>query len=349
MNLANYTLLSQDTCYVIIATSNFPTGAVAGYFYQRVGTNVAFMSGANVVPGQNTSNSNTGLALVNVYPNFTTAIPTDLVAQDLRYLAALQLEARVVHTVPAATGAGIYEGGISTVGPNLAQLVQGYYSYYITGASVASTNVGADLLFGFAYTQVNSAANPNGDIRGQLIPCVSPRRREVPATFVSTLGSYTGQLASTFRATQYGSDNNPNSYIKLNADPTTKNFDSYFQYQLPIQKGNIRNIRQLTLNINGKGSGSTWTFYFYNYVTKVWDQGFTYSPTSWTLGFYIIFDAYVANYVSATDVVGVRVTATAPTGPLYIDQLTIRPWAPDTQSVSNFRDRIKNFKVIFNF
>jgi len=195
---------------------------------------------------------------------------------------------------------------------------------------------------------VNSAAFPNGDIRGQLYPLVTPRRRTVPLSFTPTTGSLAGNLASLYRATQYGNNNNRNSYLTLT--PNAGAFDGYFLYQLPFNKGNLEDVRMFTLNMNARATdGSTWTIYYYNYFTSAYELYATFTSSRWQLAFLDNYDYVTFNYISSNGYMRIRLTATAATVPLDLDEFTIRAWAPNNEANTYLRSVIRNLKVALNF
>jgi len=348
VNSSSTLSLLRDQLGLIIYTTAYPTGAVGGLFYLRPYTFMAAMSYGNVVGAGNATNNDLGLGLVNIYPSATT-FPTDIVQADNTFLSTLVVAGRIVYDASNVTSGTLSYGQYGVNGATLNTFTAGYYSYVLTNGSVNLTTI--SYLYNNpsqGYLQINSGAFPNGDVRGQLYPLVTPRRRVVPTSFTPTTGSITGNLASLYRATQYLNNNNKNSYVSLN--PTNGSFDGYFLYQLPFNKVNLEDVRMFTLNMNARATdGSTWSIYYYNYFSSAYELYATFTSKTWQLAFLDNYDYVTFNYISSNGFMRIRVTSTAATVPLSLDEFTIRPWAPSVEANSYFRSVIRNLKISLGF
>jgi hypothetical protein len=348
INSTNTLNLIRDRLGILVYTTAYPTGAIGGLFYLRAYSFLTFLSYGNVAGATNATNNDVGLGLVNIYPSATT-FPTDIVQADNLFLSTLIIEGRIVHDVVNSSNAALHYGSFGTTGAVLNQFNPGFWSYVLNNGSVNLTTI--SYLYNVpsqAYLQINSGAFPNGDIRGQMYPLVVPRRRNVPLSFTPTTGSLAGNLASLYRATQYGPNNNRNSYVTLT--PNNGSFDGYFLYQLPFNKGNLEDIRMFTLNLNARATdGSTWTIYYYNYFTSAYELYATFTSRAWQLAFLDNYDYVTFNYISSNGYMRIRLTATAATVPLDLDEFTIRPWAPNNEANTYFRSVVRNLKVTLGF
>jgi len=340
--------LFRDKIGVLVYTSAYPTGAIGGLFYLRPYSFLAALSYGNVVGATNATNNDLGLGLVEIYPTATT-FPTDIVQADNLFLNTLTIAGKIVHDVANATSASLYYGDLTENGVPLNTFSSAYQSYNLVNGTLNFSTIG--FLYAIpsdAYLQVTSGPFPGGDIRGQMYPLVTPRRKIVPLSFTSTNGTLTGQLASLYRATQYGNNNNKNSYVTLN--PVGSSFDGYFLFQLPIAKGNLEDIRMFTLNLNARATdGATWTIYYYNYFSSAYELYATFTSSNWQLAFLDNYDYVTFNYISSNGYMRIRLTATAATVPLALDEFTIRAWTPNDAANSYFRSIIRNLKVTLGF
>jgi len=341
--------LIRDKLGIIVYTSAFPSGAIGGLFYLRPYSFLAALSYGNVVGATNATNNNLGLGMVDVYSSAAT-FPTDIVSADNLFLSTLKIQGRIVHDIANSTSAGLYYGQFGATGAVLNTFSNvPLQSWTLTNGTVNFTTI--SYLYNSpsqAYLQVNSGPFPNGDIRGQLYPLVNPRRRIVPVSFTPTTGTLAGNLASLYRATQYLNNNNKNSYLNLN--PAGGAFDGYFLYQLPFNKGNLEDIRMFTLNMNARATdGSTWSIYYYNYFTSAYELFATFTSAKWQLAFLDNSDSITFNYISSNGYMRIRLTATAATQPLNLDEFTIRAWAPSNEANTYLRSVIKNLKVSLGF
>jgi len=340
--------LLRDKVGILVYTTAFPTGAIGGLFYLSPYSFIAALSNVNVVGASaNSTDTNIGLGLVNIYPTATT-FPTDIVQADTLFLNTLVSEGLIVSDVINATTATLSNASINQVGNTLNTFTNApLYSYKLNNGSV-TLNIISLLYSGQGYLQINSVPYPSGDVRGQLYPLVAPRRRVVPATFTPTTGALTGSLSALYRATQYSSNNNRNSYVNL--IPNNGSFDGYFLFQLPFNKANLEDVRMFTLDINARVTdGATWTIYYYNYFSLAYELYGTFSSKTWQLAFLDNYDYVTFNYISANGFMRIRLTATAATVPMNLDEFTIRPWTPNADANIYLRSIIRNLKVSLGF
>jgi len=353
LNHTSYTALTQDALAVVVYTSKYPQGAISGYFYQRAYSFVAALTPDGIV-GTTPTDTDTGLAIVDIYSKTADPIGVDLIQYNNDFLGNLTMSAFVISNVKASTGAAVAGPAYlnTTASPYAVLTPYNYYYYGVfpNASAILNSNLAA-LLYGYSYVQINSTAWPLGDIRGQLYPTVGNRRREVPSLFTQgTNGNLVGYLSSCFRATQYGTNNNPNSYIQLIPTPATSTFTGYFRFQMPVSTSNLQNIRYLTLNMNAKSAGGAlWNFYAYNYATSTYVLFGTFSSEFWYQVFYNVYDYNVQYYVNDLGYVTMKVESTAATGPLYLDQFTVRPWVPSTNANAQVRSYMKDLSVTFGF
>jgi hypothetical protein len=340
--------LIRDKLGLLVYTTAYPTGAIGGLFYLSPYTFLGAMTYDNVVGAGNVTNNDLGLGLVNIYP--TATFPTtDIIANDNLFLNSLIIDGLIVHDVANATSAALHNGGFGQTGAVLNNFAGAFNAYNLENGAVNFSTI--SYLYNNpsqAYVQVNSAAYPSGDIRGQMYPLVTPRRRTVPLSFTATTGFLTGNLASLYRATQYATNNNRNSYVTLT--PTAGAFDGYFLYQLPFNKGNLEDVRMFTLNMNARATdGATWTIWYYNYFSSAYEEYATFTSSKWQLAFLDNYDYVTFNYISSNGYMRIRITATAASVPLELDEFTIRAWAPSNEANSYLRSVIKNLKVELGF
>jgi hypothetical protein len=346
---SSYTLnLIRDQLGLLVYTTAYPTGAIGGLFYLRPYSFLAALSYGNVVGATNATNNNIGLGLVNIYPSATT-FPTDIVQADTVFLNTLIIEGKIVHDVANATGAALYYGAFDETGAVLNSFAPAFNSYNLNNGTLNFSTI--SYLYKIpsdAYLQVTSSAFPNGDVRGQMYPLVTPRRKTTPLSFTATTGTLTGNLASLYRATQYGPNDNKNSYVTLT--PNAGAFDGYFLYQLPFNHGNLEDVRMFTLNMNARATdGSTWTIYYYNYYSSAYETYGTFTSARWQLAFLDNYDYVTFNYISSNGYMRIRITATGATVPFELDEFTIRAWAPDNEANYYLRSVIRNLKVSLGF
>ncbi|HWD41923.1 MAG TPA: CHRD domain-containing protein [Fimbriimonas sp.] len=74
----------------------------------------------------------------------------------------------VTHLSGPATSAHIHVGGSASNGVIAARLC-GPCAAFVTGAVILTPSVASALLAGDAYVNVDTAANPKGEIRGQIV------------------------------------------------------------------------------------------------------------------------------------------------------------------------------------
>jgi len=144
--------LQNGSLYVNISCADFPTGVIRGQIENGPLTFEAVLSSAKVVPALTTGGNHNGTAVFK-YKKDTKVLSWD-----------------IVHNVPNPTGAGIH-------GPAEDDETAGVIVTF-TGASITpeikgSTTLTSDqeeaLLDEKMYFQINTTANPTGEVRGQII------------------------------------------------------------------------------------------------------------------------------------------------------------------------------------
>lgn len=143
-----YADLLAGNLYFNVHSSTFPTGEIRGQIGRIV--RVATLSGAAEVPPVATSA--VGNAIVAIHPL------TRVITGVANY-SGLTASAAHIHT--GAVGAN---GGIMTT------LTLGTNSASVPAGTTLSEAQFADLITGNQYVNVHSAANPGGELRGQLLP-----------------------------------------------------------------------------------------------------------------------------------------------------------------------------------
>jgi len=301
------------------------------------------------VVGTVPTDTDTGLALFSVYETATN-FPLDIIQQNIALVEGLKMTALVVHTVTGSTGSALYgPSNALATGPSLQALTPLYYAYYTS--VTANLTQTAYMYEGLSYVQINSATWPTGDIRGQLFPTMAGRRREVPSALVVSIGTWSGYLSALFRQNQVGNDHSSSAYVTLN--PTDAGtFSGEFSFIMPIAKSNQKEIRQISLKMHARSpTGSTWSMALYNFTKGGYDPIVaTFSTATWISAFLDSLDTHAQDYVEYPyGTVRIQVTATAATGPLYLDQFTVQPWVPSAQSNAFIRSAFKNAIATFNF
>jgi len=305
-----------------------------------------------VSPSPNVSAS--GIAILAVTPNLNNiSIPNgDIVKVDQAIAQNYVLNSLIIHDVTGATTGGIYSGAAGTNGSLVNNLTPGYYAFG-SGNGIATTQQFAQSVDSSPlYVQVNSATNPGGATRGQFYSQVNGRRREVPVSFTSGVGTISGNLAQLQRATQFGNDNNPKSYVQL-IPASTGSFSGVFIYVMPVNALNLKDIRLIRLDVNARSAGdnSTWLFSILNLATGAYDNLGTLTPgQTWASGYVGENDYQVPAYVSSGGRVSIKVSSSSNTTvPFWLDQLSLRPYIPDSSALQFTRAFIRNARVAFNF
>jgi len=117
-----------------------------------------------------------------------------------------------------------------------------------------------------------------------------------------------------------------------------------------ILKVGLVDVRMFTLDINARVTdGATWTIYYYNYFSLAYELYGTFSSKTWQLAFLDNYDYVTFNYISANGFMRIRLTATAATVPMNLDEFTIRPWTPNADANIYLRSIIRNLKVSLGF
>jgi len=352
MNTSTFSLFTQDLLYVRVDTAAYPNGAMAGYFYSRAFTFLSILNPGNVVgTTPPATDINVGLGLFTSYPN-TNVFPLDIVQLDQTIAATTVTNGRIIHSIINATSGGIYGPATpSTTGPVYNALSPtGYNAYTIVNGSGA-VNLITQLGEGFNYySQITSGAFPGGELRGSLFPIVDGKRRELPTSVAVGVGSLRGNLASLFRITQFGQDNNPNSYVQFIPDPTSHQFSATFTFVMPVGVKNLLDIRLLTIDLNLFGDGSLWVFSYFNYTAGAYvPWGSFQAKNTWTNAYVDCQDYQVQNFVSSAGIAKIQWTTTSAVNPLFVDAFTIRPWTPSPVANQVIKYELKNLAIEFKF
>jgi len=188
--------LTAGAYYLNVHTTAVPGGEIRGQLTQQV--RFADLSGANEVPAVTTSASGTGVLALN---------PTT--SQISGFVKTSGITGTVAHIHEAAAGVS---GGVivpltqTPAGSGIWVVAAGQT---LTAAQITSFNAGN------LYFNVHSAANPGGEIRGQIVPANTKignaaldGTKEVPAvttaasgTGIMTLNSITRQVNGNIRNT----------------------------------------------------------------------------------------------------------------------------------------------------
>jgi len=338
--------LIREMVGITITSKSFPAGTIGGYLVSRPHLAFALASSDQVLPP---SNASSGGGLGFGYVGWSaTSLPTDLLLQNQAVLNSLFFYGRadyfpiknitsVTYNAPAAR---------NQVGPVVAKYQVALTDNAIALIQATSTvplNPGFfDMDNGMAYMQINTQLFPNGLVRGNFLPVVSPGHRQLPYAVTTTFGTTdTSSGLSTLRhPNQFGKKNNPNSYITLQAMQTTPgtgafNYQGLFSFQAGATKANFALIRgyQLELNMRSQGSG-TWLFEWFNANNGTFMSAGTFSGGNheWNAAFSLYFDATSAWMLPTNrGVLTVRVsTSNATPTTLLLDLFAVRAYTPSS-------------------
>ncbi|MCA8955671.1 MAG: CHRD domain-containing protein [Planctomycetes bacterium] len=149
---AQVTTLKAGGLYVNVHTSSFPAGEIRGQIGAFDGDFFARLEGAQQVPPVSTTAD--GTACVRLNPDNT-----------LTYITTT--------TGLTATAAHFHRAAKGTNGPVVIGFTGGPTTWSGTTRALTATEI-ADLRAGLWYVNVHTAANPGGEIRGQLGPAALP-------------------------------------------------------------------------------------------------------------------------------------------------------------------------------
>ena len=144
---AQYADLQAGNLYFNVHSSTYAGGEIRGQIGRLV--RVAALGGANEVPP--VTSSATGNAIVAVHP-------------QTRAITGVSNFSGVV-----ATNAHIHAGAVGANGGIAIGLTLGTNSATVPASTTLTDAQFADLIAGSLYVNIHSAANPTGEIRGQLV------------------------------------------------------------------------------------------------------------------------------------------------------------------------------------
>jgi hypothetical protein len=342
VNETIYFYLLNDQLGVVVASKKFPKGAIAGTLHAKPNTAVTFLNGAQVVPTPVSSNA---LGLGFTYLADPSPLPLDLVTQTNLVLNNASFTSRVLyfHVTNATTITFNAPANFTQTAPVLATLTNdARFSAFLNGFQPVTSDFYSQQ-FELAYLQVNSQANPNGAIRGQLYPTTSRTRRQPPYAVETIEGNTDAQNGlNTLRfSNQQGKENNPGSYVSLQATQASNGtgnytYQGFFKFNAPASRRNFDGIRGYTVDLNLRqfGNPSPWQFDFFDASTGIHVPFATFaSPGLWTNGFADYFNSDASTFPNNRGQLIIRVTvnSASPTS-LFIDLFGLRSYVSDSDT-----------------
>jgi hypothetical protein len=144
---AQYADLQAGNLYFNVHSSDYPTGEIRGQIGRLV--RVATLNGTDEVPPVTTSA--TGNAIVAVHP-------------QTRAITGVSSYSGIT-----ATNAHVHTGAVGANGAIAIGLTLGTNSAMVPASTTLTETQFADLIADNLYVNIHSAANPTGEIRGQLV------------------------------------------------------------------------------------------------------------------------------------------------------------------------------------
>lgn len=340
--------LLDSSLHVTVYSESFEDGAISGVFRSRPNTAVTRLTGDGVVPSVDTEATGFGYAFL-ADPDEST-LPLDLILQTSLLLNNATFDAQIIHNVTSAVDATFNApsndtatGAVLATIPNAA--TEG--ANVVSGFSPVTSDFYSQQL-SLAYLQVNSAANPTGEIRGTLLPTLGRTRRAVPTTSdtISGVTSAPNGFSTLRFANQQDNERNDNSFISLTTSADTSGnftYQGFFTFKAAASRRNFNNIRGLVLELNLRQFGAaTWAFDFYDSSSGEYVETATFStPGLWTAGYSDYFSSDVHEFNNNRGQLVVRITTTSTTSStLWVDLFAVRSYVPTSTTNQIVREFI---------
>lgn len=147
--------IRSGNIYLNVHTDTYPNGEIRGQVIP-IAAFTAAISAKNEVPANSTSAEGTGIALAFGEPS-----------QEFPFFGEFVVEG----LTGAITAAHIHRGAAGANGGTMLDLDQaGYPNLWALESGIPAPENRAELIAGRTYANFHTAANPNGEARGQLIP-----------------------------------------------------------------------------------------------------------------------------------------------------------------------------------